>query len=73
MDWRMSFMIDRLHPGVPASCTRASSKRDCAPRHEVSGDINPPHFDDRFGSKAKDSLVVGGGALIMRTAVSYGH
>jgi 3-hydroxybutyryl-CoA dehydratase len=44
----MAYTIDDLKPGMSASFTKTVSERDIALFGEVSGDVNPVHFDEEF-------------------------
>jgi 3-hydroxybutyryl-CoA dehydratase len=46
----MSYTIDDLKPGMSAEFTKAVSERDITLFGEVSGDVNPVHFDEAFAS-----------------------
>lgn len=44
----MSFTIDDLQPGMSAQFEKTVTERDVALFGEVSGDVNPVHFDEEF-------------------------
>jgi 3-hydroxybutyryl-CoA dehydratase len=44
----MSYTIDDLKPGMSAEFTKTVSERDITLFGEVSGDVNPVHFDEVF-------------------------
>ena len=44
----MPYYIDDLKPGMSESFTKTVSERDVALFGEVSGDVNPVHFDESF-------------------------
>jgi 3-hydroxybutyryl-CoA dehydratase len=44
----MPYYIDDLKPGMSESFSRTVSERDVTLFGEVSGDINPVHFDEAF-------------------------
>jgi 3-hydroxybutyryl-CoA dehydratase len=44
----MSYTIDQLQPGMQESFSKTVSERDVALFGEVSGDVNPVHFDEEF-------------------------
>ena len=46
----MSYAIEDLSPGMSATFARTVTERDIALFGEVSGDINPVHFDETFAS-----------------------
>ncbi len=46
----MSYTIDDLKVGMSAEFTKTVSEHDITLFGEVSGDINPVHFDDAFAS-----------------------
>lgn len=47
----MTYYIDELKPGMSESFTKTVSERDVELFGEVSGDVNPVHFDEGFASK----------------------
>jgi 3-hydroxybutyryl-CoA dehydratase len=47
----MTHYIDDLKPGMSESYARTVSERDVALFGEVSGDMNPVHFDEEFAKK----------------------
>jgi len=47
----MTYTIDDLKPGMSESYTRTVSERDVELFGEVSGDVNPVHFDEAFAAK----------------------
>ncbi len=47
----MTYYIDELKPGMSESYTRMVSERDIELFGEVSGDLNPVHFDEDFAKK----------------------
>ncbi len=44
----MTYYIDDLKPGMSESFAKTVSERDIALFGEVSGDVNPVHFDENF-------------------------
>jgi 3-hydroxybutyryl-CoA dehydratase len=44
----MTYYIDELNPGMSESFAKTVSERDIALFGEVSGDVNPVHFDETF-------------------------
>jgi 3-hydroxybutyryl-CoA dehydratase len=44
----MTYYIDDLKPGMSASFTKTVTERDIELFGEVSGDVNPVHFDENF-------------------------
>jgi len=44
----MAYYIDDLKPGMSESFTKTVSERDVQLFGEVSGDVNPVHFDEAF-------------------------
>ena len=44
----MAYYIEDLSPGMSASFTRTVAERDIALFGEVSGDMNPVHFDEAY-------------------------
>ena len=44
----MTYYIDDLKPGMSESFTKTVSERDVELFGEVSGDVNPVHFDEKF-------------------------
>ena len=44
----MSYTIDQLKPGMSESFTKTVTERDVELFGEVSGDVNPVHFDEDF-------------------------
>lgn len=44
----MTYYIDELKPGMSESYSRTVTERDVTLFGEVSGDINPMHFDEVF-------------------------
>jgi 3-hydroxybutyryl-CoA dehydratase len=44
----MAYYIEDLKPGMSESFTRTVSERDVTLFGEVSGDVNPVHFDEAF-------------------------
>lgn len=47
----MGYTIDELKPGMNASFERTVTERDIELFGEVSGDMNPVHFDEEFARK----------------------
>src|ERR1700692_2269061 len=47
----MAYTIDDLKSGMSESFTKTVSERDITLFGEVSGDVNPVHFDEVFASK----------------------
>jgi len=47
----MTYYIDELKPGMSASFSKTVTARDIELFGEVSGDVNPVHFDEDFASK----------------------
>jgi 3-hydroxybutyryl-CoA dehydratase len=47
----MTYYIDELTPGMCESFTKTVSERDVELFGEISGDVNPVHFDEAFASK----------------------
>ena len=52
----MTYYIDELKPGMSESFTKTVTERDIALFGEVSGDVNPVHFDEEF---AKSTMFKG--------------
>ena len=52
----MTYYIDDLKPGMSESFAKTVSERDIALFGEVSGDVNPVHFDEGF---AKSTIFKG--------------
>jgi len=44
----MTYYIDELKPGMSESFTKTVTERDIQLFGEVSGDVNPVHFDEAF-------------------------
>ncbi len=47
----MPYCIDELKPGMSASFEKAVTERDIELFGEVSGDMNPVHFDEEYARK----------------------
>jgi 3-hydroxybutyryl-CoA dehydratase len=47
----MTYYIDDLKPGMSESFTKTVTERDVELFGEVSGDVNPVHFDEAFAAK----------------------
>ena len=47
----MPYYIDELKPGMSESFEKTVTERDVKLFGEVSGDLNPVHFDDEFARK----------------------
>ncbi len=47
----MPYYIDQLKPGMSESFTKTVSETDIQKFGEVSGDMNPVHFDEEWASK----------------------
>ena len=47
----MPYYIDELKPGMSESFTKTVSESDIQKFGEVSGDMNPVHFDEEWASK----------------------
>ena len=47
----MPYYIDQLKPGMSESFTKTVSESDVQKFGEVSGDMNPVHFDEDYASK----------------------
>jgi 3-hydroxybutyryl-CoA dehydratase len=47
----MTYYIDELKPGMSESFTKTVSARDVELFGEISGDVNPVHFDEAFAAK----------------------
>ncbi len=47
----MAYYIDDLKPGMSESFTKTVSERDVQLFGEISGDVNPMHFDEDFAAK----------------------
>ena len=47
----MTYYIDDLKPGMSESFTKTITERDIQLFGEVSGDVNPVHFDEEFAKK----------------------
>ena len=47
----MTYYIEDLKPGMSESFTKTVTERDIELFGEVSGDVNPVHFDEAFASK----------------------
>jgi len=61
----MTFYIDDLKPGMSESFTKTVSERDVELFGEVSGDVNPVHFDETFAKKTIFRGRVAHGALTL--------
>lgn len=46
----MAYTIDQLQPGMSATYERTVTERDIALFGEVSGDMNPVHFDEAYAA-----------------------
>ena len=46
----MTYYIDDLKPGMSESFTKTVTERDVELFGEVSGDVNPVHFDEAFAA-----------------------
>lgn len=44
----MTYYIEDLHPGLSESFTKTVTEKDIQLFGEVSGDVNPVHFDEEF-------------------------
>jgi len=44
----MAYMIDELKPGMSASYSKTVSEADVTAFGEISGDMNPVHFDEAY-------------------------
>ena len=47
----MTYYIDELKPGMSESFSKTVTERDIQLFGEVSGDVNPVHFDEDFAAK----------------------
>ncbi len=47
----MTYYIDALKPGMSESFSKQVSEEDVARFGEISGDMNPVHFDEAFAKK----------------------
>lgn len=47
----MPYYIDELKPGMSASFTKTVSESDVQKFGEVSGDMNPVHFDEEYAKR----------------------
>jgi 3-hydroxybutyryl-CoA dehydratase len=47
----MTYYIDDLKPGMSESFTKTVTERDVELFGEVSGDVNPVHFDEAFAAR----------------------
>lgn len=47
----MAYTIDELKPGMSSSLERTVTERDVELFGEVSGDLNPVHFDEEYARK----------------------
>lgn len=47
----MPYYIDDLKPGMSESFTKTVTERDVQLFGEISGDVNPMHFDEAFAAK----------------------
>lgn len=52
----MTYFVEDLKPGMSESFTKTVTERDIALFGEVSGDVNPVHFDETF---AKSTIFKG--------------
>jgi 3-hydroxybutyryl-CoA dehydratase len=59
----MAYFVDELEPGMSESFTKTVSERDIALFGEVSGDINPVHFDEAFARTTMFKGRIAHGAL----------
>ena len=59
----MPYYIDELTPGMSESFTKTVSESDVQKFGEVSGDMNPVHFDEEFARKTVFRGRVAHGAL----------
>lgn len=61
----MIYYIDDLKPGMSESFTKQVTERDVVLFGEVSGDVNPVHFDESFAKKTIFRGRVAHGALTL--------
>ncbi len=61
----MTYYIEDLKPGMSESGTKQVSERDVELFGEVSGDVNPVHFDEAFAKKTIFRGRVAHGALTL--------
>jgi len=47
----MTYYIDELKPGMHESFTKTVTEADVVKFGEISGDVNPVHFDEEFARK----------------------
>ena len=47
----MTYYIDQIQPGLSERFTKTVTERDVTLFGEVSGDVNPVHFDEAFAQK----------------------
>lgn len=61
----MTYYMDDLKPGMSESFAKQVSERDVALFGEVSGDVNPVHFDEAFAKKTVFRGRIAHGALTL--------
>lgn len=61
----MTYYIEDLKPGMSESFAKQVTERDVALFGEVSGDVNPVHFDEAFAKKTVFRGRVAHGALTL--------
>jgi 3-hydroxybutyryl-CoA dehydratase len=61
----MTYHIDNLKPGMSESFAKQVSERDVELFGEISGDVNPVHFDEAFAKKTIFRGRVAHGALTL--------
>ncbi|HEY0282920.1 MAG TPA: MaoC family dehydratase [Rhizomicrobium sp.] len=61
----MTYTIEELKPGMSESFAKTVSERDVALFGEVSGDLNPAHFDEDFAKTTVFKGRIVHGALVL--------
>ena len=59
----MTYYIDQLKPGMSESYTRTVSESDIQKFGEVSGDMNPAHFDEAYAATTPFKTRIAHGVL----------
>ena len=59
----MTYYIDDLKPGMSESYTRTVTEADIQKFGEVSGDMNPAHFDEAYAAKTPFKTRIAHGVL----------
>ena len=61
----MTYYIDDLKPGMSESFSKAISERDVALFGEISGDMNPVHFDEAYAKTTIFGGRIAHGVLVL--------